>query len=524
MRVRALALLTLACAIAAALGTGTSLAACPETGCPGGGGGGTVSFTLSVSKSAGTVTSAPAGINCGSTCEADFTEDTSVTLNASGGPSGYSPSWSGACSGSSCSVTMDGNKTATLAWIDSTPPSAGLSSPPAKAGPSTVFNATATDNSGTVSKVDFYVDGVLRATDTSAPFQYHPDLSPFTDGTDHVVKVISQDGSGNVSSSLAAAPSATFTVDKHATLSNVTTVPAVVSAVPSIGFTKESDMTVTCSTEKLTTGPTVNTTGCTSPYSPSNNGDGDYTVTLQGTDDVGNTATVTRSYSLDTTNPSLTINSPSDGDVKTQGFTPNITATDAHGPTVQCRIDSAAYGSCGPQTGSAGPHTFWARATDDVGNVTEKSVSFSFAASTGTPSGNQQQQGSVGPQISDAAIADKLVADLKAGVKTFAKQKEKRLAKKGKYSFTAHALMGGRFALAFTGAATKAKAAKATKIATVSRTVAGPGTYKLTLKLTKAGKKLLRKGRRVRGKLTLSFTPQGRAKVSRNRSLTLKRR
>jgi hypothetical protein len=117
-----------------------------------------------------------------------------------------------------------------------------------------------------------------------------------------------------------------------------------------------------------------------------------------------------------------------------------------------------------------------------------------------------------------------LVSDLKADAKKLAKQKQKGLAKKGKYSFTAHSLLAGKFGLTLTGSAGKAKASRSTKIATASKTVSAPGTYKLTLKLTKAGKNLLRKGRRVKGKLTLSFTPQGRTKVSRNKSLTLKRR
>jgi hypothetical protein len=57
---------------------------------------------------AGTVTSAPAGINCGSDCSEQYVAGTQVTLTA--GPSGSSTftGWGGACSGTStCMVTVD---------------------------------------------------------------------------------------------------------------------------------------------------------------------------------------------------------------------------------------------------------------------------------------------------------------------------------------------------------------------------------------------------------------------------------
>lgn len=71
------------------------------------------SFTLSVSKSgSGTITSSPSGINCGSTCGANYTSGTSVTLTESPS-SGYTfSSWGGSCSGSgtTCTVSMTGTK------------------------------------------------------------------------------------------------------------------------------------------------------------------------------------------------------------------------------------------------------------------------------------------------------------------------------------------------------------------------------------------------------------------------------
>jgi hypothetical protein len=557
---RALGLLVLSCAIAGSVGAGTSGAACPIDNPDCGTGGGPITTTISKKltiemPTQGTATSDDGFINCGATCSKTYTYDhtcdegdctdsgiDTLTLSATGGPSGYSPRWltcsptsvdgtctpSTLCGTTTCQLEMTSNYRARLSWVDTTNPSVGLSSPPSKAGPDTVFNATASDNSGTVSKVDFYVDGILRATDTSAPFQWvGPDLSPYADGSTHTLKVISQDGSGRLSSDLAGAPSATFMVDKSTGFTGVSNVPSLVSAPPTIGFTPPGDMaSVVCRT-KLATTQVGSTSGCSSPYSPQGvSGDGNYTVEIQGTDNVGNSATVTRTFTLDTTPPSLTISSPSDGDVKTPGFTPNITATDAHGPTVQCKLDSASYGSCGPQSGSPGTHTFWARATDGAGNVTVKSVHFSFAS---TGSGSQQKGDSgggsnVGASISDAVLASKIVSDLGSAARKLAKQKQHSLAKKGKYSLSIHALMAGKFTASFTGAAGKASASRATKIATGSKQAKGAGGYKLTLKLTKAGKKLLRKGKRVKGSLTVSFTKAGGGKVSRHKTVTLKRR
>ena len=68
------------------------------------------SFPLSVTKmgtGTGTVTSAPAGINCGSTCSANYTTGTSVTLTAVPTSSSTFGGWSGACTGTgACTVSM----------------------------------------------------------------------------------------------------------------------------------------------------------------------------------------------------------------------------------------------------------------------------------------------------------------------------------------------------------------------------------------------------------------------------------
>ena len=74
-------------------------------------------YTLAVSKTGtgtGAVNSWPAGINCGTTCSANYASGTQVTLTATPDTNMTFAGWSGACSGAgTCTVTMDGAKSVT---------------------------------------------------------------------------------------------------------------------------------------------------------------------------------------------------------------------------------------------------------------------------------------------------------------------------------------------------------------------------------------------------------------------------
>jgi hypothetical protein len=87
--------------------------------CGGGDGGGSKTFALTVGATGtGTVTSAPAGINCGATCTATFAEGTSVVLTAAPGPGQVISAWGGACSGSTatCTVSMSAARSVTVTF------------------------------------------------------------------------------------------------------------------------------------------------------------------------------------------------------------------------------------------------------------------------------------------------------------------------------------------------------------------------------------------------------------------------
>jgi hypothetical protein len=79
-------------------------------------------FMLTVTRngsnsSKGTVTSSPAGINCGKTCNSAFTSGTVVTLTARVIGNTVFAGWSGACTGTgTCTVTMNADKKVTATF------------------------------------------------------------------------------------------------------------------------------------------------------------------------------------------------------------------------------------------------------------------------------------------------------------------------------------------------------------------------------------------------------------------------
>ncbi len=79
------------------------------------------SYTLTVNRAGtgtGSVTSTPAGINCGAACTATFAHGTSITLTQSASmPSSAFGGWSGACTGpGACTFTITGNASVTATF------------------------------------------------------------------------------------------------------------------------------------------------------------------------------------------------------------------------------------------------------------------------------------------------------------------------------------------------------------------------------------------------------------------------
>jgi len=149
-----------------------------------------VTYTLSVSKTgSGTVSSTPAGINCGTDCSENYASGTSVSLTATAN-SGYMFSgWGGACSGTgSCAVSMTSAKTvsATFTLTQTTDPYVVINSPQSGESVSGIVSVSISASSPSgIKVVTFYVDSARKKYWTSwiNPSSYSWDTSSYASGS-----------------------------------------------------------------------------------------------------------------------------------------------------------------------------------------------------------------------------------------------------------------------------------------------------------------------------------------------------
>lgn len=175
---------------------------------------------------------------------------------------------------------------------ESVAPTAAITAPaPSSTATGTVnINATATDNIG-VTKVEFYVNGTLAATDTATPYLYSWNTSALTPGT-YTLMVKAYDAAGNVGSASeavtvandTAAPTVSLTAPSTgASLTGTATLSA--SATDNIGVTKVefyANGTLLTATNVAPYGYTWNTSAVAN---------GSYTITAKAYDAAGNIGT-----------------------------------------------------------------------------------------------------------------------------------------------------------------------------------------------------------------------------------------
>ena len=128
---------------------------------------------LAVSKSgtgSGSVKSSPAGIDCGSTCSASFTQGTVVTLTATPAAGSTFTGWSGGnCSGTSaCKVTLGADTTVTATFTRLPPPPVTLTVVRAGSGGGTVTSSPAGIDCGSACSASFGEGTVVTLTATPA--------------------------------------------------------------------------------------------------------------------------------------------------------------------------------------------------------------------------------------------------------------------------------------------------------------------------------------------------------------------
>jgi len=268
--------------------------------------------------------------------------------------------------------------------VDTAPPSLSIDSGPA--GPTNVAAPTFGFTAEANARLECSIDGGLPAYGPcSGPDSHTPD-SPLGDGS-YTFRVRATDAAGNVTTL-----TRSFTVDVTPPSLSIDSGPAgpTNDTTPTFGFTAEPGATVACSIDQGS--PAYGSCASATTHQPlAPLGDGSYTFRVRATDAVGNVTTLTQAFSVDSSAPSLSIDSGPAG--PTNDTTPTFGFTAAAGATVECSVDqgTAAYRPCTSATTHAvgtplaeGRYTFRVRATNALG--THAISARSFTVDTTPPS------------------------------------------------------------------------------------------------------------------------------------------
>lgn len=118
----------------------------------------------------GSVTSNPAGINCGNTCSASFPVGTKIKLTASAGTNSTFAGWSGACTGSNsiCQLNLTQNANLTATFSSNGPPEVSLTVTVKPSGSGTVTSNPGGINCGPTCGANFPAGTQVTLTETPA--------------------------------------------------------------------------------------------------------------------------------------------------------------------------------------------------------------------------------------------------------------------------------------------------------------------------------------------------------------------
>ncbi len=155
-------------------------------------------------------------------------------------------------------------------------------------------------------------------------------------------------------------------------------------ATPTFAFSSASGVAFQCRVDGAAFA------GCTSPFTSAPLADGPHTFDVRALDATGaaDQTPASRSFTVDTSAPAVTIDSGPSGVTDTPA--PVFAWSSAPGTTFSCRIDGGDFTPCtSPYTApplGPGPHTFELRAVDAAGNAGSASRSFTVATPQPQPS------------------------------------------------------------------------------------------------------------------------------------------
>lgn len=176
---------------------------------------------------------------------------------------------------------------------------------------------------------------------------------------------------------------------------------------------------------------------CASPVNETGLAQGAHAFSIRATDSVGNSATETYEWNVDTIAPTVTFGSkPAANTVDVAEL---ITFTGSEDATFECSLDNAGFAACASpkllKGLAVGAHSFRVRATDETGNQgAVATASWTIGApappSVGTPSSTSSSTGATpaGTALKSTAAAPK--ASKKASKKKKAKKAKKKHTKK----------------------------------------------------------------------------------------------
>ena len=247
------------------------------------------------------------------------------------------------------------------------------------------ISANASDNVA-VTKVEYYVDSVLKSTDTAVPYQYAWDTSAITTGT-HTITAKAYDAAGNIGTS-----SISVVVTKDVTPPVIaSTAPAagsVVSGIVSVSSTVSDNVGVSM-VEFYANGAiqaAVNSTPYNYNWDTKTVSDGSYILTAKAYDAAGNVTTTSavtvtvKNTASDTTAPLVSAFTLPTTATSLSVTVSSFTASDAIGVTgylitksaTKPAASSVGWTATAPRSftfSAAGSNTAYAWAKDSAGNV-----------------------------------------------------------------------------------------------------------------------------------------------------------